>query len=1165
MKLLRQNHLLFPIVRPTFWIGLKNFKKLLLAATCLVLCQSVVYAQAIKATGGSGAYRDRIWWLDFADIGEVQAGQTISRDFNVNGVQVTVTLDNISFGGKTPTDQRLIGYRSGGWVGDGFDNLYHTGGPNAANTLASALSGKITGTYTIDGLAAILNFRFRAYATVNGIPMDLGLVFANAEDDATVTFNGTPLDEFEQASTNGTAWQLLEKKADANAPANKKLTFFGNTARISAGSGVIYTGTQDPNGGNVAVLYTKKAATTAANQLESNMAIYGDGRAAIALGVVLDNDLGDAPTTYGTPANIYFADVAGGNPINTTTHDEYLSAGGSAPGGATIIQAGSVTPPSGPRLGTNLTDSDPATNYGPNANGDDVSGTSPNDEDALATIPPLTSTSASYAVTVPATSSDVPAYVTAWVDFNRNGTFEPSEFTSATVPANSTSNVTLSWPIIPAGTITPGTTYIRLRISTFDSTDPSNDLPGTPFDDRSTMALNNGEIEEYALTVPAPQPAFACTSASEGYLFQDATTDVFVVNIETGATNQVATDILGTTGNTQINAIGYNRTDNYIWGFRRGVNEIVRVGADWSVQTFPIAGLPVDGDFFIGDVDASGVLYLYNSAAYTTSIYRVDVNPASPTYLQALPALTTTASSITDWAISPNDSQIYAVDNSTLALYRFDPATGARTVVGTVTGGGIASGTFGAAYMDGDGALFVSHNETGNIYKIPAPHTGNTTAVFLATGPTSALNDGARCPAGSVASLALSGTVHNDPDGGNISGAGTNVGGVLYVNLTDENGDIMATQTVAADGTYAFENLAPGSYTVVLSTTEGTIGSPAPAASLPSAYVNTNEGLTPTGDGTVDGVIAITLTNADVANVDFAIQQPPVSVPVILPSQQNPGGTNTLDITSHFTGSDPDGTVTRVRFRTFPNEITTLTVNDTVYTAASFPLLGVIAPYGTGVLIDPVDAATTVIIPFSLLDNAGHESPISNVTIPFLPLPVTLARFDAVLSEQSVLLTWATTEETNSDHFEIQHSMNGKIWQVVGMVASSRESNALVHYDYSHSAPSAGENLYRLRMVDQDGSYAFSSIRSVRLDQLAQIVSYPNPATDKIKLRVNKPENIERIEVIGMDGRIVSDLRKTANSGVNTELNVRSLASGAYIVRITYSNGSVASDKIVKE
>lgn len=1133
------------------------------------------------------------------------------------------------------------------------------------------------------------------------------------------------------------------------------------------------------------------------------MAIYGDGRAAIALGVVLDNDLGDAPTTYGTPTNIYFADLTGGNPVSTTTHDEYLSAGGSAPGGATIIQAGTVTPPSTPRLGTNLTDSDHATNYGPDANGDNVSGTSPNDEDALPSIPALTPESTSYALSVPATTGAAPAYVTAWVDFNRNGSFEASEFASATVPANSTSNVALSWPTIPPGTITPGTTYIRLRISTFDSTDPSNDLPGTPFDDRSTMALNNGEIEEYALPVAAPQPAFACTSTSEGYLFQDATTDVFVVNIETGATNQVATDILGTTGNTQINAIGYNRTDNYIWGFRRGVNEIVRVGADWSVQTFPIAGLPVDGDFFIGDVDAAGVLYLYNSAAYTTSIYRVDVNPASPTYLQTLPTLTTTASGITDWAISPSDNQIYAVDNATLALYRFDPATGARTVVGTVTGGGITAGTFGAAYMDGDGALFISQNETGNIYKISAPHSGNTTAVFLATGPTSTLNDGARCPAGSLASLSLSGTIHHDPDGGNINGTGTNAGGALHVSLVDENGDVKATQPVAADGTYTFGDLAAGSYTVVLSTTAGTIGSPAPAASLPSGYVSTNEGLTPAGDGTVDGtisatisttdvtdvdfaieqlpvatpdtrpaqsnpggtttvditssftgtdpdgtvtgiffptfpsnattvlingtsytagsfpaggltvpigtpvlidpvdgavtsvipfhtidnagqrsiapadvtvpftdapgynlsgtvfndtdggdisgigtnvsdslyanladnlgnvvavepvatlgtytfpnvapgdytvvlsttqgtvggpvpaaslpagyvntneglmpagdgtvdgVVAVTVTDADVTNVDFAIQRPPVSVPVTLPSQQNPGGTNTVDISAHFTGTDPDGTVTSLRFRTFPNETTTLIVDGTPYNAGNFPPPpGVTVPYGSPVLIDPVDAATSVVVPFSLLDNAGHESPTSDVTIPFFPLPVTLARFDAVLSEQSVLLTWSTTEETNSDHFEIQHSVNGKTWEVVGTVASSRESSVLVHYEYKHSGPSAGDNLYRLRMVDQDGTYAFSSIRNVRFSGQAQIISYPNPATDKIKLRVSKAEDIERIELTGLDGRVVADQRKTRDSRVNTELDIRALASGVYIIRITYSNGSVASDKIVKK
>jgi hypothetical protein len=200
-----------------------------------------------------------------------------------------------------------------------------------------------------------------------------------------------------------------------------------------------------------------------------------------------------------------------------------------------------------------------------------------------------------------------------------------------------------------------------------------------------------------------------------------------------------------------------------------------------------------------------------------------------------------------------------------------------------------------------------------------------------------------------------------------------------------------------------------------------------------------------------------------------------------------------------------------------------------------------------------------------LLDNAGHESPIENVTVPFLPLPVTLVRFDATRSEKSVELSWSTTEETNSDRFEVQHSTNGKNWGVLGIVGSKGESTVLVHYRYTDHQPVAGENLYRLKMIDKDGTYAFSSIKNVRFDQNLRTVLYPNPASDKVVLLVDEPASIQRIELIGLNGQLLSDHRKTAGAVLSMELNLNQLKSGTYIIRITSQNGSIISNKLVKQ
>ncbi len=77
-----------------------------------------------------------------------------------------------------------------------------------------------------------------------------------------------------------------------------------------------------------------------------------------------------------------------------------------------------------------------------------------------------------YPLTVPISalsgngSGSVPAGTTVcgWIDFNRNGTFEASERTCATVAANATS-APLSWTIPTGATYVAGLSYVRLRVA----------------------------------------------------------------------------------------------------------------------------------------------------------------------------------------------------------------------------------------------------------------------------------------------------------------------------------------------------------------------------------------------------------------------------------------------------------------------------------------------------------------------------------------------------------------------------------------------------------------------------------------------------------------------------------------------------------------------------
>ena len=85
--------------------------------------------------------------------------------------------------------------------------------------------------------------------------------------------------------------------------------------------------------------------------------------------------------------------------------------------------------------------------------------------------------------------------------------------------------------------------------------------------------------------------------------------------------------------------------------------------------------------------------------------------------------------------------------------------------------------------------------------------------------------------------LSVSGNVFDDANGLNptpnntVDGIGTNAGGLTAI-LINGSGNVVSNATVNADGTYIFPIVDPGTYTVLISTTAGTVGNPAPTPSL---------------------------------------------------------------------------------------------------------------------------------------------------------------------------------------------------------------------------------------------------------------------------------------------------------------------------------------------
>jgi len=224
---------------------------------------------------------------------------------------------------------------------------------------------------------------------------------------------------------------------------------------------------------------------------------------------------------------------------------------------------------------------------------------------------------------------------------------------------------------------------------------------------------------------------------SKAFLFQSNNVQVYGVNLMTGSYSLLQ-NYVGIDGN--INAVGFNFIDRYIYGFNTTSYQVVRVDGSFQATVLNVSGLPANTTFYVGDV-ADNYYYVYHQ---NIGFYRINLDANRANYLQAIIITTADISlKLTDFAIHPGDNNLYAVDNKSGILYLISLQTGESTALGN-TG---VTGTFGAGYFDVNGYYYISRNSDGNIFRIDLTNPQNPVpnAILFAQGPFSNQNDGARC------------------------------------------------------------------------------------------------------------------------------------------------------------------------------------------------------------------------------------------------------------------------------------------------------------------------------------------------------------------------------------------------------------------------------------
>lgn len=187
-------------------------------------------------------------------------------------------------------------------------------------------------------------------------------------------------------------------------------------------------------------------------------------------------------------------------------------------------------------------------------------------------------------------------------------------------------------------------------------------------------------------------------------------------------------------------------------------------------------------------------------------------------------------------------------------------------------------------------------------------------------------------------------------------------------------------------------------------------------------------------------------------------------------------------------------------------------------------------------------------------------------SIPPPPLPVTLRFFQAEGSLDRVDLSWQTESEEAFSRFVVEYGTNAKSWEGVGTVPAGGSKFAGKLYQFTHAPLQPGTHYYRLKMVDSDGTFEYSRIRSVTLDGSPRLVVYPNPATNQFTLAgVDNPTNQPvRVAVYSPEGRLIRQFRRGGNEALDFAVET-SWPTGLLLVRVEVENGAAKSFRLFKQ
>ena len=169
-----------------------------------------------------------------------------------------------------------------------------------------------------------------------------------------------------------------------------------------------------------------------------------------------------------------------------------------------------------------------------------------------------------------------------------------------------------------------------------------------------------------------------------------------------------------------------------------------------------------------------------------------------------------------------------------------------------------------------------------------------------------------------------------------------------------------------------------------------------------------------------------------------------------------------------------------------------------------------------------------------------------------ISLPVTLLDFSGIGYPGYNQLQWKVSQEQDLARYELERSADGSVFTKVATVFSQNQIAATTYNQKDNT--SLFESYYRLKLVDIDGRFTYSSVVFIRKSNVKNEFNVlGNPFSNEVVLKY-KISNSQKVyvQLFNAAGSLIrkEEYAATAGTGIYTISNFKQLNSGIYLLKV---------------